>query len=186
MSEQITVPKIDETIIHAIETGTISTLAKETAAITLLRSRYTPIARHNGFIQTSAHSIRNYKEESYHKRDGKYVHALLALDAFDHRDHASDRNRGECYGCRLYLSQFGEWVETTRNGSWSNWQGEPQAWTGSIAVLTDAEVAEQYHLDQIVEQLAESLKTLAEKLPERLQGVQKRATLASQLLAALK
>ena len=55
-----------------------------------------------------------------------------------------------------------------------------------IPISTDADVAGEYPLAGIVEELSKSLKTLAEKLPARMAKVQQRATLASQLLAGLK
>jgi len=48
------------------------------------------------------------------------------------------------------------------------------------------EVEAEYPLSGIVEQLGKSLKTLAEKLPQRMTKVQKRVSLAEQLLAGLK
>lgn len=53
---------------------------------------------------------------------------------------------------------------------------------GSVRIVTDAEVEAEYPLDGVVAELANSLKTLARKLPERMVKVQQRASLAAQLL----
>jgi hypothetical protein len=62
---------------------------------------------------------------------------------------------------------------------------DPEHGSGSIRTVTDAEVEAEYPFDEILTELAKSLKTLQEKLPARMTKVQQRVALASQLLAAL-
>lgn len=201
MSKEITItlPSIDETIITAIENETVATLTTETQAIQALREKYATLARQNGVIKTgwcSRGDDSNWREETetFLERDGRKIKALLCVDGWDSNN--SDQNSGGYCGSRLYLTQFAEWIELTRTGSWSRWQGTPQHWTcaadedgdgeGAVLTLTDAQVAEQYEMTSVVYGLSEALKKLAEKLPQRLAKVQQRAALASQLLAALK
>ena len=210
MSDQITItlPKIDETIISAIETETLATQETETLAIAALRTAYAPLARQNGYIKTSyhIHQTSNFcnERETWYRHAGRKVKALLIIDNF-RRTH-NDENSGDQVGKRLYLAMTGtesKWIELEREGTWSAWQGTPEGWcagaddaeydgeyadpsTGSLKIINDEQVASQYKLIDVVDGLSDSLTVMAKKLPERLTKVRQRATLASQLLASLK
>lgn len=216
MSEEITVtiPKIDETLITEIETLAIKAEHAEAEALKALREKYSVLARQNGYVKLAyrydGNSNYSREDEAYYEKDGKKVHALLAVDCFTRRNHAWDQNRGEYTGSRLYLTQNAEWLEIVREGSWSQWQGEGEGWNcgmlagqhdddeydyyesqgesvgGSCDVVTDDYVASEYNFADILDGLSKALKTMATKLPERMARLQERATLASQLLAALK
>jgi hypothetical protein len=205
----ITLPAIDESIIANLETLTTEASSSEAEAIKALREKYAPLAKHNGYVQiawTYRGDGSNWREERdyYYKRDsnGKRVRAFKVYDGFD-RTHTS-QHTGARIGDRLYLLETGHWLRIERTGNWSQWQGAAEGWScgagiidrseyddesrdegGSIRIMTDAEVETEYELSAIVEGLAESLKSLAEKLPGRLTRVQQRVELATQLLTAL-
>lgn len=201
----ITLPAIDETVIANLETLSIEVLATETEALRVIREKYAPLAKQNGYIQIADYSVSasnySFDKELYLERDGKRLRALKCFDSFD--SNREDQNSGSLDGHRLYLAATGEWIELERVGHWSTWQGSPNWWgcgkfvgpegwqeeprnVGHVRTMTDAEVAEEYNLDKLVEHLGKSLKTLAEKLPARMVLVQQRAALASQLLDRLK
>lgn len=201
----ITLPAIDETVIANLETLDIKTLATEAEALRAMREKYATLARQNGYIQIADYSVStansSFDKELYLERDGKRVRALKCFDSFDRN--REDQNRGSLDGHRLYLAETGEWIELERYGHWSAWQGSPNWWGcgefvgpegwdedatsgGHVRMMADAQVADEYDLAKIVEHLGKSLKTLAEKLPERMTRVKQRAELASQLLAGLK
>lgn len=202
----ITLPKIDETIITAIENETIATLTTETQAIQALREKYAPLARQNGYVKigyiSGGNSNYSFEHNAYLHEAGKKLKALRCVDGFDSKQ--TEQHGGVYTGSRLYLTADGRWAEITRTGSWSQWQGSTDRWEcgyvvwddgfdrdsevddGHVAFLSDEETAAQWKMKDILDGLAESLQTLSEKLPERLSGVRNRAALASQLLAALK
>ena len=202
MKDQMTIdmPGIDETTITAIETEATRTVEMEIQAVTALREKYAPLARHSEGVRTSYHhrGNSNYSSESetFYMRDGKRVRAFLVIDDFS-REH-DDQNRGSLVGTRLYLTEHAQWLRLERTGSWSNWQGEGQGWScgvddedydncGSTEVITDQDVIVNYsNLEEVVDGCSDALKALAENLPLRLVKIRERASLASQLLAALK
>ncbi len=185
----ITFPAIPTQVIAELnETETI--LAQEEVAfVRALRERFFGLAQHNGNIMIADYDMAtsNYRVDRslYYERDGKRVRGLLALDAFE-TDH-TDRNRGTRSGTRLYLLPTGEWLRIERDGHWTQCQGEAQWWgcgvsasadsdgdyndidsDGSIRIVTDEEVAEEYKVSEIASDLAKALGELAKKLPERL------------------
>lgn len=200
----ITLPAIDETVIANIDTLTSQASATEIEALKAIRAKYAVLARQNGYIRIAHYSVQNTNwsksSDKHFERNGRKVRALLAFDNFESSN--TDQNSGTYEGDKLYLTETGEWVRIERVGTWSQWQGSPDQWGcgtmahyaddeydnqgGDVRLITDAEVAGEYPLAGIVEELAKSLKTLAEKLPARMAKVQQRATLASQLLAGLK
>lgn len=199
----ITLPAIDETVIATLDTLSSQASATEVAALKAIREKYAVLARQNGYVRIAHYRVQatNWSDckDVYYKRDGRKVRALLAFDNFS--DSNTNQNSGTYEGDKLYLIESGEWLRIERVGTWSHWQGSPDQWGcgvsahetygeyddqgGEVRIITDAEVAGEYPLDGIVEQLGTSLKTLAEKLPVRMAKVQQRATLASQLLAGL-
>lgn len=211
MSEQITVtlPAIDATIIETIERETASTHDSEAAAIAAIREKYAHLARHNGDIKIGRRVNGNpnysFDDAAYLMKEGCKVKGLLCFDTFDKQKTAEWS--GIFSGERLYLTADG-WIEIKRAGSWSQYQNSTDVWTcgdvtfendtdensdygpasaGHVKVLTDANVlAEGYSVLLLCETLAKSLKTLGEKLPERLTRIRERASLASKLLEALK
>lgn len=205
----ITLPAIDETVIANLETLSTQASANEVEALKAIREKYAPLAKQNGFVRiawTRCGDGSNWSQERdyYYERNGKRIKALKAYDGFDH-PHTS-QNTGHNTGDRLYLLETGEWLRIERTGHWSQWQGSSQAWAcgagiidrgefdgspdesdgGSVQIRTDAEVEAEYNLEDIVSELAKSLKTLAEKLPARMNRLQQRVALATQLLEALK
>lgn len=224
MSEPITItlPAIDETLIAAIETTTTETLATETLAFEALRKQYSKFARQNGFIKIAYYEARTVnwevQEEEFYREavlfdglpdssvPGRKVRALLCDDNFTRG--REDQNSGSLAGSRLYLTERGKWLQITRVGSWSAWQGAPDRWgcgvsvapdyndrhaidlpdlelNGSIIELTDVEVAQQYYLDEVIAELGKSLSTLATKLPARMNRLTRRLALTAELLTAL-
>lgn len=64
---------------------------------------------------------------------------------------------GTVEGCDLYLYPDGTFVEATYTGSWSRWRGEGSSWETTDRVLTTAEVAAEYNVDDIVTAISEAL-----------------------------
>jgi hypothetical protein len=203
----ITLPAIDETVIANLDAMTSQASATETEALKAIREKYAILARQNGYIRIAHWSVSNSNwsasNDVHYERKGRKVRALLAFDNFGSTN--SDQNSGTYEGDKLYLLESGEWLRIERRGIWSQWQGSPDQWGcgvsaqtseadeydqddsgGDIRVVTDAEVGCEYPLSGIVEELAKSLKTLAEKLPQRMVKVQQRVSLAQQLLEGLK
>lgn len=202
----IEIPTPSAELISQLETATIETSQSETAAIAAIRERFTPYAKHNGFIQIAEYSMvtSNYRRdrEAYLEQDGKKLRALLACDCYT--TNHSDQNRGANLGSHLYLTELGEWIEVTRTGRWSNWQGESYYWyssvdsaanveleaddeaPGDVKSLTDEEVASEYNLGDILKQIGESMAEMSKKLPARYAKLQARAELAQRLIAAAK
>jgi hypothetical protein len=202
----ITLPAIDETVIANLDTLTSHASATEIEALKAIREKYAVLARQNGYVRIAHWSVSNSNwsasNDVHYERKGRKVRALLAFDNFGSTN--TDQNSGTYEGDKLYLLESGEWLRIERRGTWSNWQGSPDQWgcgvsartgdtdeydqysqDGDIRVVTDAEVEGEYPLSGIAETLAASLKTLAEKLPQRMTKVQQRISLANQLLAGL-
>ena len=201
----ITLPAIDETVIANLDTMTIQASATEIEALKAIREKYAVLARQNGFVRIAHYSVSNTNwstsNDVHYERKGRKVRALLAFDNFGSTN--TDQNSGTYEGDKLYLLESGEWLRIERRGNWSQWQGSPDQWgcdadaspneeeyglvrLGSVRILNDAEVAEEYDLNRIVEQLGKSLRTLAEKLPERMTRVKQRAELARKLIEGLR
>ena len=200
----VTLPAIDEIVIADIDTLTSQASATEIEALKAIRDKYAVLARQNGYIRIAHYSVQNTNwsksADKHYEVNGRKVRALLAFDNFESSN--TDQNSGTYEGDKLYLTETGDWLRIQRVGTWSQWQGSPDQWGcgtmahysedeydnqgGDVRVITDADVAGEYPLAGIVEELSKSLKTLAEKLPARMAKVQQRATLASQLLAGLK
>ena len=205
----ITIPKINPETITALETAQTQEHETVVQALAAIREKYSPFAKHNGFVKIAA-TYRgdgtNWREEKdyYYERDGKKVRALLALDDFSTRN--SSQNHGRVCGTRLYLLASGEWLMIERDGNWSAWQGAPESWScgdgiinteiadsfedcenncGSIRIVTDAQVESEFDLADILKKLADSLTTMSEKLADRLVKVKQRTAIAAQLLAAI-
>ena len=203
----ITLPAIDETVIANLDTLTSQASATEIEALKAIREKYAMLARQNGYVRIAHWSVTNSnwsaRNDVHYERKGRKVRALLAFDNFGSTN--TDQNSGTYEGDRLYLLESGEWLRIERRGTWSQWQGSPDQWGcgvsartsetdeydqddlgGDIRIVTDAEVEGEYPLSGIVEELAKSLKTLSEKIPQRMTKVQQRVALANQLLAGLK
>ena len=133
------------------------------------------------------------------------------MTIFESDNNRGDQNRGTYSGSRLYLTDTGEWLEIERSGSWSQWQGEGKGWacgdvdwdgatdetddsygdvnsgySGGTKTLTDAEVAAQYNVDDILTGLGKSMSLMCEKLPERFNKLKARAELSQKIIEALK
>jgi hypothetical protein len=205
----VSLPEIPASIIAQLEQQQVTTHESETAALTAIRVKYAPLGRHNGNIKIAYSYVGNSnfrrEDERYYEiqREGRTLKlkGLLADNSFT-KEYDS-QNRGTFGGSRLYLTEGGTWLQITREGYWSDWQGEPIAWGcgvsvyeesdeyapeigGDIKTLTDDQVAAQYKFVDLLATLSASLATLAEKLPQRMTTLQQRATLASQFLAAIK
>lgn len=209
MTIEIPVPSAE--LLSQLETASIEVSESEQSAVAALREKFTPYAKHNGTIKIGDYdkSTSNYRVDraAYYEIDGKRVKALLAKDAFSY-DH-SDQYRGSQFGSKLYLTESGEWLEITRVGHWTQWQGEAQWWYcgndaaseifpsdedydggeshtgGSIRTMSDAEVAGEYVFESVVKQLGESMAELCKKLPARYAKLQARAELAKRTLEAI-
>ena len=197
----IEVPTPSADLIAQIENATIETNELETAAVAAIRERFAPYAKHNGFIRI-AYSIagnQNWSRESelYYEQDGKRVKALLVCDEFGTEN--TDQNRGNYTGWRLYLTQSGEWLKISRDGNWSQWQGEGEEWGcgcsandygadigGYVNTLTDEEIAKQNIFEEIMEGLSKCMANMCSKLPERFGKLKARAELAQRTVEALK
>ncbi|CAM6053490.1 unnamed protein product [Sphagnum tenellum] len=202
----ITLPAIDVSSIETISQLNTQAVATETEAFGAIREKYANLAKQNGYVEiawTWCGDGSNWSEEKdyYYERGGKRIKALLCSDGFYNTN--SSQNSGLRLGHRLYLLETSEWLRIERDGHWSNHQGAPESWScgniindedsryeednkGSIQILTDAEVAAEYKLADVTEQLSKSLGTLAQKLPERMAKLKQRVFLAEQLLAAIK
>ncbi len=71
------------------------------------------------------------------------------------RDKRGDDNTGTYGSCDLFLRADGTWCELTYEGTWSNWQGALSSWLATEKVLTSAEVAREYDVDEIVGRLCQ-------------------------------
>lgn len=181
----ITFPAIPAQVIAELKETETMLAASELEFVASLRSRYGSLAKQNGHIKISHYEIgnQNWQEsgDTYlTDGDGAKVKALLASDFFS-RSNSSEFN-GSYTGEKLYLHEDG-WIEITRSGRWSNYQGSDDYWTcdgrfadekefecgrGTIRHLTDAQVADEYDVKGIAETFAKTLADLAQKLPERL------------------
>ena len=203
----IEVPTPSADLISRIENATIEVLENETQAVVALREKFTPYAKHNGFIRIAYSSVGNSnwhrESELYYEQDGKRVKALLVRDEFDSEN--TDQNRGNYTGWRLYLTANGEWLKIKRDGNWSQWQGEGEGWGcgcsaesnemgddygadmgGYVKILTDEQVAAQNVFEKLLEGLAKSMADMCTKLPERFGKLKARAELAQRTVEALK
>ena len=208
----IDVPTPSADLLQQIETQAIETDQNEVAAITAIRERFAPYAKHNGYIRTADYDMQtsNYRvdREAYYERDGKRVKGLLADDCFDYSN--DDQNRGPRHGTRLYITESGEWLELRRVGHWTQWEGESQWWytdsasqsaifpgfpgndryderpeEGDIRILTDAQVQAEYHLDAILRELAKTMAEMSKKLPARYNRLRANAELAQRVIAGV-
>lgn len=203
-SINIALPAISIELIEQVNTQQQILAESELAAVRKLREVYGPLAKQNGFIKiwdwdrytNSGQHIAG--SEGHLKEDGKRVRALLAVDDFT-QENTTEFN-GINTGTRLYVRD-NDWIAIKRYGKWSQYQGSPSFWAcgeiddeyfredlgrhGGIWYLTDEEVAGRYKLEAICEGLAESLKTLSEKLPERYSRLKAKTEAAQRLVAAL-
>jgi len=212
----IEVPTPSADLISQIETATIETTEIATAAVASIRAKFSVYAKHNGWIKTGwesqCDSNSRWSRDAYYRAHGTTVRTrgLLCSDDFDTENARGDQNRGSFTGSRLYLTSDGEWLQITRDGSWSRWQGEGEGWAcgdvdwdegaeeseryeseesgynGAVMLLSDDEVARQYKLESLLEELGKTMTTLCEKLPERYGKLKARAELAQRTVEALK
>jgi len=201
MTIEIPTPSAD--LIFQIENATIEVLENETRAVFALREKFTPYAKHNGFIRIAYSSVGNQnwhrESELYYEQDGKRVKALLVRDEFDSQN--TDQHRGNYTGWRLYLTAGGEWVKIMRDGNWSQWQGAGEEWgcgcsaenndsddygDGYVKTMTDEEVAKTNVFEKLLAGFAKSMTDMCTKLPERYGKLKARAELAQRAVEALK
>lgn len=200
----ITLPAIDETVVANLETLSTQASASEVEALKAMREKYSVLARQNGYVRIAHYSVSNSNwstsKDVHYERKGRKIRALLAFDNFESSN--TDQNSGTYEGDKLYLLESREWLRIEREGTWSQWPESPDNWGcgvsahdadreygaqgGDIRIVTDEEVAGEYPLAGIVEELAKSLKTLGDKLPERMGKLKQRVSLAEQLFAGLK
>lgn len=184
----VTLPAVDDTLIAKLEETRLELEGGEVAALSVIRQKYAPYARHNGHILTSYEKIGNQNWEEtlteHYERDGRTAKALKVVDDFGREN--TEEYRGNLIGTRLYLTEDGEWLQVRRTGRWSNWQGEGQKWEGTVHILTDEQVQRTYFLRAIVEGLSEALTELAKKLPERYTRLRQQTELAAKVIAALR
>lgn len=204
MTIEIPTPSTD--LVAQIEKITIEALECETLAVGALREKFTPYARHNGFIRIAYSSVGNSnwhrQSELDYEHDGKRVKALMVRDEFDREN--TDQNRGNYTGWRLYLTAAGEWIKIKRDGNWSQWQGEGEGWGcgcsaesnemgddygadvgGYVKTLTDEDVAKANVFEKLLEGFAKSMTDMCSKLPERYGKLRVRAELAQRTIEAL-
>jgi hypothetical protein len=200
----ITLPAINDEAIQRLEQQQTETFATEQSALEAMLKTYGRYAKHAGYVKVASYESEGKSDAVYLQSGGKKVRGLLADDNFvRERTHHND-TRGVLSGDRLYLTGSG-WVRIVREGSWSQWQGEPDVWRcgnvpfadetgddydeppnqGRIVHLDSAEVASQYKLSEICQQLAKSLEKLNEAIPERYAKLRQQAELAGQILSAL-
>jgi hypothetical protein len=190
MTIEIPTPSAD--LISQIETATIETNQAEAAAIAAIREKFTPYAKHNGTIMTSYEQTcyassngEGTTERAYYQVAGRKVRGLLCWDGFD-TECPNNQNSGTYTGERLWLTEAGQWLEVSRTGEWSQWQGSSRSWKGTVRVLCDAAVVTEYpdRLDDILEELGKSMAEMCSKLPARYSKLQARAELAQRVIAA--
>jgi hypothetical protein len=199
----IEIPTPSADLMTQVENVTVLTLANEALAIALIREKFTPYAKHAGFVRIAYSKVGNQnwssKAELYHEQDGKRVRALLVRDEFD--EESTEEFRGAYTGWRLYLTAGGEWLKIKRDGNWSQWQGESQGWGcgvsalsyemedhdmgGCITTLTDEEVARGNGMEAVLACLSKSMADMCVKLPERYGKLKARAELAQRTVEAL-
>jgi hypothetical protein len=96
------------------------------------------------------------------QRDFSQHRGVCLADTFGHEKDETG-NRGKCDGSRLYLLTDARWLEVTRTGTFSHWQGEWDRWEGAERLMQPSEVAEEYVA-------AEILDAIATKLRQQLEG----------------
>jgi hypothetical protein len=215
MTIEIPTPSAD--LLSQIETASIEIQESETAAVAAIRERFAPYAKHNGYIKTGdesqSTSNSSWSRQAYYSEPGPTLRTrgLLCHDSFDDNTNRGDQNRGTYSGSRLYLTDANKWLEITRSGSWSRWQGEGEGWacgdvdwddatdetddsygdvnsgySGGTKTLTDAEVAARYNVDEILAELGKSMTVMCQKLPERFNRIKARAELSARIIDGLK
>jgi len=188
------------------------TTAFELYVYAAIRERFAQYAKHNGHIKIADYAVTgtNYSvhREVWHEIGGRKLKALLIVDGFDSA--RLDQNRGTRSGTRLYLTEFGEWLQITRTGAWTEWQGAANYWGcgvsaapyadeyadagcedeympdserqlgGGVEIVSDHQVSERYELATILGQLGAGMAELIKKLPARYNKLKARAELAAQ------
>jgi hypothetical protein len=184
---------------------------REKYAVLARQNGYVKIA----WIRRGDGSNWSDERDYYYERDGKRVKALKAFDNFEQPntnqnsgDNVGDRLYLLESGEWLRIERNGRWSQwqgstnywacgddiiagdndpyLAREAAASEGYRDAARSSGSIRILSDAEVEREYPLDGIIKELSASLKTLSEKLPGRMNKLQQRVSLASQLLSALK
>lgn len=180
----ITFPAVSTETIEQLDQTEQLLAAREIAFVATLRTKFGSLATLDGSIRISDYKIGNQNwcttGKTWLSRGGRRVKGLLSADGF--ASPFDSESAGKHTGERLYLTATG-WVEITRTGSWSQWQDTANYWTcdgnfadrqefevngGGIRWLTDEQVAHEYDIKDVAEMLAKSLKTLAVKIPERM------------------
>lgn len=92
------------------------------------------------------------KRITYHAERG----VLLCDDYTQPKDETG--NRGSYEGSGLYLLTDGRLAVVARDGSWSQWQGEPHSYEQTLTVVTPREAMDEWKLDEALEALAEALE----------------------------
>ena len=156
----------------------------EAQALKALHEKFSSLAVYGKPIllsQTQARTV-DWKRDTRTllKREGKPVVAIVAWDGYTYT--REDNYGGRNTGSRLYLTCDG-WIETTRTGTWSSFQGEPDQWEAASRDLSNVEVAAAYDLRELLAHLATSVAEL--DIPARLTCARQRTANAHAVLDVL-
>ncbi len=90
------------------------------------------------------------------------------------REYTDKDTRGDYLGSQLILTNSGTFLELTRQGEWSRWQGEGSHWGTTERELTSEEAVVSYSLKEIISGLVEAFKEAIKNNEKKQQELSKR------------
>lgn len=201
----ITIPEISPQAIADLETLNTQAVASELDAVRMIREKYAPLAKQNGYIKIGNWQRgdgRNWSENKdyfYTTENGRKVKGLLCWENF-HQPNTGQWD-GTNSGDRLFLMEDGRWLRLVRDGYWSAYQGSSAYWscdpdgfgddnfpefspkTAEIRVLSDEQVADLYDFADLLSDLSKALQGLVQRIPQRMTKLQQRAELAQRVIS---
>ncbi len=106
-----------------------------------------------------------------------YIEGVVVVDEFRRKCEGSDDTRGTCTGQQLVLTREGVLLVLTREGHWSNWQGEPTSWHVESEEVSPREAVQRFDFADIMQGLVDGLREAIKETESQKKKLEERAAL---------
>ncbi|MEW6771855.1 MAG: hypothetical protein AB1330_10795 [Bacillota bacterium] len=158
-------------------------LEQETQALEKIVAMVKPVMRFIDYPiedgrHHSGHQFHSWKVYHYKER------GIVLVDRFS-REFTDKDYRGIYTGSQLVLTRSGALVVLSRQGDWSNWQGEPCSWDAKATEITPEEAVKRYGLAEIIKGMLEAFREAIKKAETKRQVLGKRLETLEQVKSIL-
>lgn len=129
-------------------------IGSEAEVLEALLSKIKPVMRH---IDKRIKTANSYLVGCDYGEENEYLdeHGITLFDCFGRTQTGELESVFD--GEQLVFTRSGKLIELTRSGDYEIWEGEKCAWKSHLREMTVLEVAEEYHLAELVDSITEAM-----------------------------